>query len=63
MESSSWNTIHGVRDMTSVSAGLSVSGKCTAERFQYAEDRYPDSVMLANGSGCGAASIKKKSDL
>ena len=39
------------------------AGKSTAERFQYAEDRYPDFVMLAKGYGCGAASIKKKSDL
>tara|TARA_R110002049_G_scaffold4601_5_gene32105 strand:- start:150868 stop:152643 length:1776 start_codon:yes stop_codon:yes gene_type:complete len=39
------------------------AGKSTAERFQYAEDRYPDFVMLAKGYGCGAASIKKKGDL
>ena len=39
------------------------AGKSTAERFQYAEDRYPDFVMLAKGYGCGAASIKKKCDL
>jgi len=39
------------------------AGKSTADRFQYAEDRYPDFVMLAKGYGCGAASIKKKSDL
>jgi acetolactate synthase-1/2/3 large subunit len=39
------------------------AGKSTAERFQYAEQRYPDFVMLAKGYGCGAASIKKKGDL
>ena len=39
------------------------AGKSTADRFQYAEDRYPDFVKIAQGYGCGAASIKKKGDL
>ncbi len=29
----------------------------------YAEERYPDFVMIAKGYGCGAASIAKKADL
>ncbi len=39
------------------------AGKSEAERFSYAEDRYPDFVQIAKGYGCGAATIKKKSDL
>ena len=39
------------------------AGKGEAERFSYAEDRYPDFVQIAKGYGCGAATIKKKSDL
>jgi acetolactate synthase-1/2/3 large subunit len=29
----------------------------------YAAERYPDFVMIAKGYGCGAATVKKKSDL
>jgi len=39
------------------------AGKSTADRFSYAEDRYPDFVGIAKGYGCGAASIRKKGDL
>jgi acetolactate synthase-1/2/3 large subunit len=39
------------------------AGKSTADRFTYAEDRYPDFVGIAKGYGCGAASIRDKADL
>ena len=39
------------------------AGKSTADRFTYAEDRYPDFVGIAKGYGCGAASIRNKADL
>ena len=39
------------------------AGKSTADRYQYAEERYPDFVKIAQGYGCGAATIRKKSDL
>ncbi len=39
------------------------SGRSEADRFQYAEDRYPDFVAIAKGYGCGGATIRKKSDL
>ena len=39
------------------------AGPSDADRFSYAEDRYPDFVQIAKGYGCGAATIKKKSDL
>ncbi|QDT09040.1 Acetolactate synthase isozyme 2 large subunit [Planctomycetes bacterium K23_9] len=39
------------------------SGKSKVDRFKYAETRYPDFVKIAQGYGCGAASIKKKGDL
>jgi acetolactate synthase-1/2/3 large subunit len=39
------------------------AGASSADRHAYAEDRYPDFVKIAQGYGCGAASIKKKSDL
>ncbi|MGB7346549.1 MAG: biosynthetic-type acetolactate synthase large subunit [Pirellulaceae bacterium] len=39
------------------------SGKSDVERFKYAEDRYPDFVKIAQGYGCGATTIRKKSDL
>ena len=39
------------------------AGPSDAERFSYAEDRYPDFVQIAKGYGCGAATIKKKADL
>ena len=39
------------------------SGTSDAERFAYAEDRYPDFVSIAKGYGCGAATVSKKTDL
>ncbi|TWU35132.1 biosynthetic-type acetolactate synthase large subunit [Novipirellula artificiosorum] len=39
------------------------AGQSTAERFTYAEDRYPDFVQIAKGYGCGAATVRKKADL
>ncbi len=39
------------------------AGESNAERFSYAEERYPDFVKIAQGYGCGAATIRKKSDL
>ncbi|TWT92029.1 biosynthetic-type acetolactate synthase large subunit [Stieleria varia] len=39
------------------------SGPSDADRFAYAEDRYPDFVKIAQGYGCGASTIRKKSDL
>jgi acetolactate synthase I/II/III large subunit len=39
------------------------SGASDAGRFSYAEDRYPDFVKIAQGYGCGASTIRKKSDL
>ena len=39
------------------------AGESSADRFSYAEDRYPDFVKIAQGYGCGAASIRKKADL
>ncbi|MFK8113521.1 MAG: biosynthetic-type acetolactate synthase large subunit [Rubripirellula sp.] len=39
------------------------AGKSSADRFSYAEDRYPDFVKIAQGYGCGAATIRKKADL
>jgi len=38
-------------------------GKSNAGRFQYAAERYPDFVQIAKGYGCGAATVRKKSDL
>ena len=38
-------------------------GKSDADRFAYAEDRYPDFVQIAKGYGCGAATVSKKSEL
>lgn len=38
-------------------------GKSDADRFTYAEDRYPDFVKIAQGYGCGAATVRKKADL
>jgi acetolactate synthase-1/2/3 large subunit len=38
-------------------------GPSSADRFTYAEDRYPDFVKIAQGYGCGAATVRKKSDL
>jgi acetolactate synthase-1/2/3 large subunit len=39
------------------------AGKSGVDRFSYAEDRYPDFVKIAQGYGCGAATIRKKADL
>lgn len=39
------------------------SGKSGADRFAYAEERYPDFVKIAHGYGCGASTVRKKSDL
>lgn len=39
------------------------SGKSGADRFAYAEERYPDFVKIAQGYGCGAATVRKKADL
>jgi acetolactate synthase-1/2/3 large subunit len=38
-------------------------GKSEADRFTYAEDRYPDFVKIAQGYGCGASTVRKKSEL
>lgn len=38
-------------------------GKSTADRFAYAQKRYPDFVGIAKGYGCGAATVSKKCDL
>lgn len=38
-------------------------GRSDADRFTYAEDRYPDFVKIAQGYGCGAATVRKKADL
>jgi acetolactate synthase-1/2/3 large subunit len=39
------------------------SGRSDADKFAYAEDRYPDFVAIAKGYGCGAATVRRKSDL
>jgi acetolactate synthase-1/2/3 large subunit len=39
------------------------AGRSTADRYQYAEERYPDFVKIAQGYGCGAATIRMKCDL
>ncbi len=39
------------------------SGKSDADKFAYAEDRYPDFVAIAKGYGCGASTVRKKADL
>ncbi len=39
------------------------SGNSDAERFSYATERYPDFVKIAQGYGCGAATVRKKADL
>ncbi len=38
-------------------------GKSDAGRFAYADNRYPNFVAIAKGYGCGAATVKDKSDL
>ncbi|MEX0825075.1 MAG: biosynthetic-type acetolactate synthase large subunit, partial [Pirellulaceae bacterium] len=39
------------------------SGRSDAAKFAYAEDRYPDFVAIAKGYGCGASTVRRKSDL
>ncbi|MDG2220921.1 MAG: biosynthetic-type acetolactate synthase large subunit [Rubripirellula sp.] len=39
------------------------SGASSADRFEYAKDRYPDFVQIARGYGCDAATVRKKADL
>jgi acetolactate synthase-1/2/3 large subunit len=39
------------------------SGASSADRFEYAKDRYPDFVKIAQGYGCEAATVRKKGDL
>ena len=39
------------------------SGQSEADRFAYAEQRYPDFVAIAKGYGCGAATVRLKKDL
>jgi len=39
------------------------SGKSDADRFAYAEQRYPDFVQIAKGYGCGASTVRYKKDL
>ena len=39
------------------------AGPSNADRFTYAEERYPDFVKIAQGYGCGAATIREKADL
>ncbi len=38
-------------------------GKSSADRYEYASDRYPNFVQIAQGYGCGAATVKRKADL
>ncbi|MEO1617779.1 MAG: biosynthetic-type acetolactate synthase large subunit [Planctomycetota bacterium] len=38
-------------------------GNSSADRFSYANERYPDFVQIAKGYGCGAATIRKRGDL
>jgi acetolactate synthase-1/2/3 large subunit len=42
---------------------VEASGKSDADRFAYAEDRYPNFVEIAKGYGCGASTVRKKADL
>ena len=39
------------------------SGASDADRFAYAEQRYPDFVQIAKGYGCGASTVRFKADL
>jgi acetolactate synthase I/II/III large subunit len=39
------------------------SGCSDADRFAYAEQRYPDFVAIAKGYGCGAGTVRYKADL
>ena len=38
-------------------------GRSDVDRFSYAAERYPNFVQIAKGYGCGAATVKRKSDL
>lgn len=38
-------------------------GASSADRFEYADKRYPNFVQIAKGYGCGAATVKRKGDL
>ncbi|WP_146390437.1 biosynthetic-type acetolactate synthase large subunit [Allorhodopirellula solitaria] len=38
-------------------------GPSSADRYEYASDRYPNFVQIAKGYGCGAATVKRKADL
>lgn len=38
-------------------------GSSDADRFAYAEERYPNFVAIAKGFGCGAATVRRKADL
>ncbi len=38
-------------------------GRSDADKFAYAENRYPDFVAIAKGYGCGAATVRSKADL
>lgn len=38
-------------------------GSSDADRFAYAEDRYPNFVAISKGYGCGAATVRRKADL
>ncbi|KAA1261207.1 Acetolactate synthase isozyme 2 large subunit [Rubripirellula obstinata] len=42
---------------------VEASGKSDANRFAYAEERYPNFVQIAKGYGCGASTVRKKADL
>jgi acetolactate synthase-1/2/3 large subunit len=39
------------------------TGPSTADRYTYASERYPDFVKIAQGYGCGAATVRNKADL
>jgi len=39
------------------------SGEQNADEHAYAKERYPDFVKIAQGYGCGAATVSKKADL
>ncbi|MEL6896011.1 MAG: thiamine pyrophosphate-dependent enzyme, partial [Planctomycetota bacterium] len=42
---------------------VEASGNSTADPHAYAVERYPNFVDIAKGYGCGAATVKRKSDL
>src|SRR6056297_1429758 len=39
------------------------AGASSAERYEYAKDRYPNFVQIAKGYGCGASTVRRKGDL